>query len=204
MDRQKIEEQVHELSGQEMGDIECQLERIDRTLKETYGKARLVVTGNMQDYVRATKSRNAKYLNIWRNVAGFCLENELNPRAYVEWVVHTEYPAYPMPYKFILNYKQNLYISSGKPDPEFNQKKLKFELMMRRLSKVEGDVIAFLLDPINAFDAIFQYTVAENLGRQDELPPGILPAARQQAFYQPVYADRFKNIVPNEVIDPWI
>lgn len=190
-----------------MGDTECRLERVVDALKDCYGKARLQVTGHMEDYIRATKSNNPKYLKTWNSVANHVLVLDFNPRAYVEWVFYNEYPSYPMPYKFALADRLNKYVSLGKPDPQYKQTKLKIELMMRRLSrttKEDVDVIKFILDPLNEFDPIFTYTVAKNLGRQNELPPGILPEARKQAFYHPVYADKFDDIVPSEVITPWI
>lgn len=176
------------------------------SIVETYAKCKLNVTGRMEDYTYAMRSKNKKVLDIWRSVACKCVDHNVNPRAYVEWCFFNEYPAYPMPYKFNLDKNFNLYMASGKPDPQYQQHKLRFELMFKKLERLPAgeDVLKFLQDPLNTFDDVFKYTVAKNLGRQNELSQDILSAARRQAFCHPVYMEKFSDFIPQEVLNPWM
>jgi len=189
-----------------MGDIEGKLERTVASIKETYAKCKLNVTGRMEDYIYAMNSKNKRVEDTWKKVAFKCIDWSVNPRAYVEWCFFNEYPAYPMPYKFGLDKNFNFYMTSGKPDPQYQQHKLRFELMFKKMEKLSAgqDVLKFLQDPLNTFDEVFIYAVAKNLGVQGKLPQNILSAARRQAFCHPVYLEKFNDFIPQEVLNPWI
>lgn len=171
-------------------------------LKEVFAKCKLFVTGDMRDYYTVMHAKGDRFKQIWDVLAMWCNSEQINGRAYVEWCFATEYPSYPQPSKFITKYKKDQFIAQNRPDPKLYQADLKFKLMLGRLEKKpeQQDVVVFLLDPLNDFDPLFIYTVAKNLKRQDELPPDILPRARQQVFCQPVYAEKFKDILPEELI----
>jgi len=173
-----------------------------RSLKEVFAKCKLFVTGNEKDYYAALNANGKRFNGIWESLAAWCNKNEINGRAYVEWCFASEYPTYPQPSKFLTDYKKNAYRSYGYPDPQYDLTKLKFELMMHRLSKMpeQQDVVAYLLDDLNTFDSVFIYMIAKNLGKQNELPEDILAKARQQIFCHPVYAERFSDILPEELI----
>lgn len=170
-------------------------------IKDVYGKARMYVTDKSKDYWSSVKSTNPRLNQTWSKVDEWCQQEQVDSRAYVEFCFSRCYPGYPMPSKFLLATFKNLYLSSGKPDLQYNQTKMKFELMSVRFSKrpQDEDILEYLLDPINAFDPIYIYTIAKQVGRQHELPPTILPRARKQAFCQPVYGDKFSHAIPKEV-----
>ena len=175
-------------------------------IRDTYGKSKLFITGDMRDYYVTVRSTSEKLNFIWRGIAEKCNKHSINGRAYVEWCFQSEYPAYPLPYKFANLHKIGQYLAAGCPDVQFIQQKLKLELMLLRMGRIEEyeDPIQYLLDPVNAFDPLFKYTIAKNLKRQDDLPAAILTQAKKQAFCQPVFADRFTTILPKEVFDVWI
>lgn len=188
-----------------MGDPQGGLEAAVAKLKEAYGKSKMFVTGSLKDYEACVYSRSPRLEEIWNGLALWCNMSQVNPRAYVEWCFHREYPAYPMPSRFNTNFRKNEYISSGKPDITHQRTRMKYELMIKRLNKIQSDqdLVEHLLDPLNTFDPVFIYTIARNMERQDELPEDILVRARHQVFCQPVYAEKFQDILPKELLPPW-
>lgn len=174
-------------------------------IRDTFAKCKFFVTGEQKDYYSIVKNKSKKLNQIWNVISMWCNTENVNGRAYVEWCFASEYPGYPMPSKFITKYKKDMYFKNGCPDPQYEQAKLKLELMMYRLARMpaDQDVVCFLLDDRNTFDPLFIYMVAKNLGKQYELPDAILHRARQQVFCHPVYAERFKDILPEELIAPW-
>ena len=171
-------------------------------LKEVFAKCKFFVTGDVKDYHMIMKAKSPRFLQIWNLVASWCNENSINGRAYVEWCFATEYPSYPQPSKFCTRFKQDGYLRHGCPDPQYDLTKLRFQLMIEKLNNKpeQLDVVGYLLDDLNEFDSVFIYTVAKNMGRQDELPPAILLQARQRVFCHPVYAERFNDFIPEELI----
>jgi hypothetical protein len=205
MDSEKIEDPFRELRAEAVGHSEDQFVNTPALIRDTFAKCKFFVTGEERDFYSIVRSKSPKLNQIWDVIAMWCNQANVNGRAYVEWCFASEYPAYPMPSKFITKYKKDVYLNSGCPDPQFNQVKLKFELMVHKMGKIlpNQDVVDYLLDDRNTFDPVFIYTVAKNLGKQDELPAAILQRARQQVFCQPVYEERFKDVLPEELTAPW-
>jgi len=205
MDSEKIEEPVRELRAEAVGHPESRFVSTPALIRDTFAKCKFFVTGEQRDYYSVVRNKSPKLNQIWEVIAMWCNHNNLNGRAYVEWCFASEYPSYPMPSKFITNYKKDMYLKHGCPDPQFDQAKLKFDLMIYKMGKMptDQDVVEYLLDDHNTFDPIFIYTVAKNLEKQNELPSAILQRARQQVFCQPVYEERFKDVLPEELTAPW-
>lgn len=170
-------------------------------LKDTYGKCKLYVTGDINDYKSMIYNKNPRLEAVWEKIVARCSTEGIDGRAYVEWCFQKEYPHYPMPSKFSHEGKFQSYLEAGCPDIHFAQAKLLFELQLTRLNKIEPgqDVVEYLLDPLNAFTSIFVYTIISNLNRLDALPPAILEQAARQAFCQPVYSAKLNDIIPQEV-----
>lgn len=170
-------------------------------IKDVYGKARMYVTDKSKDYWASMKSDNKRLNATWEELDEWCTGQQVDSRAYIEFCFSYCYPGYPMPYKFVTEGFKDAYLAAGRPDLQYNQTRMKYELMSARLAKRphDEDLLEHLLDPVNAFDPVYIYTIAKQAGRQQELPATILPRARRQAFCQPVYGDKFRHAIPEEV-----
>jgi hypothetical protein len=170
-----------------------------------YAINKMAITGSKRDYHAAMNSTNATLKAHWDSIAVWCNANSVDPRAYIEWCFMQEFPGYPMPSKFDSYLFKSKYIQAGKPDPEYSKLKLKYELMVKRLEKLtqNAELIECLLDPLNTFDPVFIYTIAKKMECHDKLPSDILLRAQHQVQYQPVYADKFKGIIPEELFISW-
>lgn len=174
-------------------------------LKHYYGLNKKSVTGSEKDYRAAVYSTNKTYNSRWTTIASWVLRNGIDPRAYVDWCFQKEFPGYPMPSKFASDSFQREYLKAGRPDPEYSKLKLKYELMVKRLERLceTADLVECLTDPLNTFDPFFIYVIARKVERHHELPQDILLKARHQVHCMPVYAEKFKEIVPEELFTPW-
>lgn len=188
-----------------MGNSSSESQSLSYRLRELYAINKMAVTGSKRDYHAAMNSTNPTLKARWDSIATWCQAESIDPRAYIEWCFMREFPGYPMPSKFDSPLFKIEYIKAGKPDPEYSKLQLKYELMVKRLEKLtqEAGLIECLLDPLNTFDPVFIYTIARKMERHDELPSDILLRAQHQVQCQPVYADKFKGIVPEELFIPW-
>jgi len=171
-------------------------------LKDTFGRCKVRVTRDKLDFKVAVTSRKSD--RFWRVVANSCVEKGLDPRCYVEWRFHLEFPEYPVPAKFASPAQIERYVSDGKPDVRYIQVQSHWNLMLYKLNKLVAngtDQLAALVDPIHNFDPVFAYTMASLAGRGQELPERALAEARSHALWNPVYKARFSDLVPAEVFE---
>jgi hypothetical protein len=169
-------------------------------LKNTFGKCKVRVTRDPLDFHVSVNNRKSD--RHWEKVAHACVEKSLDPRCYVEWRFHMEFPQYPVPAKFASERMLDEYVRQGKPDVRYIQVRKQWELMSHKLNLLVEhgqEQLRCLLDVIHDFDPVFIYTVAALADRQHELPDHILIQARNHATWNPVYEARFSDLVPQEV-----
>lgn len=173
-----------------------------RLLKEVFGKCRVRVTRDPADLHASLGS--VKTDPHWRKVAAHCRVRGFDPRCYVEWRFHVEFPGCPFPAKFADEKMLDRYGAEGSPDVRRLQVAQGMALMSSRLELLVSageDQLRALLDPVHCFDPVFVYSMASLSGRTGELPPEVLEQARRQAYWNPVYRACFSEVVPQEVFE---
>jgi hypothetical protein len=173
-----------------------------KLLKEVFGKCRVRVTRDPVDL--QASMRSIKMDGHWRKVAAHCRVRGFDPRCYVEWRFHVEFPGYPTPAKFADAKMLDKYGAEGAPDVRQLQVAQAMALMSSKLELLVSageDQLRAMLDPVHCFDPVFVYSMASLSGRAGELPQEVLEQARRQAYWNPVYLDRFSELVPPDVFE---
>lgn len=166
------------------------------TVKHFYA-LRLSINHGRKAYVALTRSNKKDFMYV--RVADFCNENDVDPRTFMDWVFNVDAPLYPQPGMLMADRYTRSFLSNGKPDVEFEKLNNRLESAMYRISHRDHDeeLIDFILNPLNEIPAVLACSIADKLGKKEELPGELVEKARSFVMLRPVYLARFPTLVPD-------